>query len=126
VKLGIHFGHFDLSGGTPALAETVANVAQAAEQGDCAILTLMDHWFQMDRVAPAEEPMLEGYTTLGFLAAHTVLERHCDAVGRDPATIQKTILTVDSDPLAEGGEFIRRMGAVRADGSRAGRAGPAR
>jgi alkanesulfonate monooxygenase SsuD/methylene tetrahydromethanopterin reductase-like flavin-dependent oxidoreductase (luciferase family) len=63
VKLGIHFGHFDLSGGTPALAETVANVAQAAEQGDCAIFTLMDHWFQMDRVAPAEEPMLEGYTT---------------------------------------------------------------
>jgi F420-dependent oxidoreductase-like protein len=38
-----------------------------------------------------------------------VLERHCDAVGRDPATIQKTILTVDSDPLAEGDEFIRRM-----------------
>ena len=27
----------------------------------------MDHWFQMEAMWPAEEPMLEGYTTLGFV-----------------------------------------------------------
>ena len=32
----------------------------------------MDHWFQMESFAPPTEPMLEGYTSLGYLAAHTV------------------------------------------------------
>jgi len=31
----------------------------------------MDHYFQMEGMAQADEPMLEGYTTLGFLAAKT-------------------------------------------------------
>ena len=31
----------------------------------------MDHWFQMEVFAPVTEPMLEGYTTLGFMAALT-------------------------------------------------------
>jgi hypothetical protein len=31
----------------------------------------MDHLFQMEHMADATDPMLEGYTSLGFVAAHT-------------------------------------------------------
>ena len=32
---------------------------------------VMDHFFQIRSVGATEEPMLEGWTTLGFMAAHT-------------------------------------------------------
>jgi F420-dependent oxidoreductase-like protein len=32
---------------------------------------MMDHWFQMEGFAPPQEPMLEGYTSLGFVAGKT-------------------------------------------------------
>lgn len=113
MKLGIHFGHFELPGGTPALAETVEGVARAAEQGGCAIFTLMDHWFQMDRVAPAQEPMLEGYTTLGFLAAHTeriTLGLLCTGVTyRHPGLLAKIVTTLD---VLSGGRAQLGIGAA--------------
>jgi F420-dependent oxidoreductase-like protein len=31
----------------------------------------MDHFFQIRGIGPVEQPMLEGWTTLGYLAAHT-------------------------------------------------------
>ena len=68
MKLGIHFVNFTLPGGPEALGPTLGAAAQAAEEGDCAKLTLIDHWFQMERFATAQDPMLEGYTGLGFVA----------------------------------------------------------
>ena len=44
---------------------------RGAEEAGISHLSVMDHWFQMEALAPATEPMMEGYTTLGFLAAHT-------------------------------------------------------
>ena len=38
-------------------------------------LSFMDHFFQMDGAAPADDPMLEGYTALAFVAGRT--ERPC-------------------------------------------------
>jgi len=55
---------FDLPGGTPAIGPTLAATARAAEDGGVAVFSLMDHWFQMDYMAPATDPMLEGYTSL--------------------------------------------------------------
>ena len=31
----------------------------------------MDHYFQMEQLSRSEDPMLEGYTSLGFVAGHT-------------------------------------------------------
>ena len=36
---------------------------------------VMDHFFQIRGVGPADDPMLEGWTTLGFMAAHTTRAR---------------------------------------------------
>ena len=71
MELGIHFANFTLPGGPEALGPTLAGTARAAEEGGCAVFTLMDHWFQMETLATRQDPMLEGYTALGFLA-----ERH--------------------------------------------------
>ena len=53
----------------PPSARRWTSVARTAEAIGVRTLSVMDHWFQMDRIWPAEEPMLEGYTTLGFVAA---------------------------------------------------------
>lgn len=44
--------------------------SQTGEAGLSAF-TVMDHYFQMEAMASVDEPMLEGYTTLGYLAAKT-------------------------------------------------------
>ena len=71
MKLGIHFVNFTLPGGAPAIAPALAESARAADEGGIAVFSLMDHWFQMESFATAHDPMLEGYTGLGFLAGIT-------------------------------------------------------
>ena len=71
MKLAIHYPNFTLPGGPEAMAPMIAATARAADEGGCSVFTVMDHWFQMEQLATAHDPMLEGYTTLGFLAAHT-------------------------------------------------------
>jgi len=67
-------------------------------------LSVMDHWFQMEMLAPATEPMMEGYTTLGFLAAHTsTITLGLLVTGvtyRHPGLLAKTVATLDV--LSEG------------------------
>jgi F420-dependent oxidoreductase-like protein len=46
-------------------------VATAADEGGVTTLTMMDHYFQMETLGGPPEPMLEGYTSLGFLAGRT-------------------------------------------------------
>jgi alkanesulfonate monooxygenase SsuD/methylene tetrahydromethanopterin reductase-like flavin-dependent oxidoreductase (luciferase family) len=154
----------------------------------------MDHWFQMEQLATAQDPMLEGYTTLGFLAGQTerirlgllvtgvtyrhpgllakivttldvlsaprplqqphppilvggsgekktlrlvaqyadacnlfatgpqevarkldVLAGHCDAVGRDPAAIRRTVLG-GPDPIGDPDGFLAAMAGYAAVG----------
>jgi alkanesulfonate monooxygenase SsuD/methylene tetrahydromethanopterin reductase-like flavin-dependent oxidoreductase (luciferase family) len=65
VEVGVHFFNQTLSGGPAALATHVRDTAEAAEQAGCTMFTCMDHYFQMERFTRAEDPMLEGYTTLG-------------------------------------------------------------
>jgi F420-dependent oxidoreductase-like protein len=71
MKLGVHYWNFSTPTQTARIAPTLAQTARIAEQAGLSSFTVMDHYFQMERVAPAEEPMLESYTTLGFLAGTT-------------------------------------------------------
>ena len=113
MKLGIHFVNFTLPGGATALAPTLAATAQAAEQGGCAKFTLMDHWFQMEQFATARDPMLEGYTSLGFLAGRT--ERITlsllvtGATYRHPGLLAKIVTTLD---VLSGGRAQLGVGAA--------------
>jgi F420-dependent oxidoreductase-like protein len=71
VKLGLHYWTFATPADPARIAPTLADTAQLADQAGFASFTVMDHYFQMEAVAPADDPMLEGYTTLGYVAAKT-------------------------------------------------------
>ena len=113
MKLGIHFANFTLPGGPRALASTLASTAQAAEEGGCSTFTLMDHWFQMERFASARDPMLEGYTALGFLAARTERIRLgllvTGVTYRHPGLLAKIVTTLD---VVSGGRAQLGIGAA--------------
>jgi F420-dependent oxidoreductase-like protein len=113
MKLGIHFTNFTLPGAPDSLAATLAATAVAAEGVGCSTFTLMDHWFQMEEFAPAQDPMLDGYTSLGFLAAKTTtLKLGLLVTGvtyRHPGLLAKTVTTLD---VLSGGRAQLGIGAA--------------
>jgi alkanesulfonate monooxygenase len=113
MELGMHLANLTFDGGPSALGSTLARVARDAEAGGVKRLTVMDHLWQIRGVGPAENDMLEAYTLLGFLAAHT--ERvllHCLVTGvtyRTPGLLAKQISTLD---VLSGGRAGLGIGAA--------------
>lgn len=71
MKLGLHYWNYSTPAEPARIAPTLAETARLAEQAGLSSFTVMDHYFQMEAVAAVDEPMLEGYTTLGYLAGRT-------------------------------------------------------
>jgi F420-dependent oxidoreductase-like protein len=113
MRLGIHFANFTLPGGNGALASILADTARAAEEGGCSLFTLMDHWFQMEELATSQDPMLEGYTSLGYLAGLTeTMTLGLLVTGvtyRHPGLLAKTVTTLD---VLSGGRAQLGIGAA--------------
>ncbi|MCU1481869.1 MAG: family F420-dependent class oxidoreductase [Subtercola sp.] len=113
MKLGIHFMNFTLPGGGAALAPTLAATAEAADQGGVSLFTMMDHWFQMEQFATSYDPMLEGYTSLGFVAAKTSNVRLgllvTGVTYRHPGLLAKIVTTLD---ILSEGRAILGLGAA--------------
>jgi F420-dependent oxidoreductase-like protein len=99
MQAGYHFWNYSVPGAPEAIPTVLADTARAAEQGGFTQFTVMDHWFQMEAAAPASEPMLEAFTTLGFLAAQTSSMRIGPLVAgvtyRYPALLAKIVTTLD-------------------------------
>jgi F420-dependent oxidoreductase-like protein len=98
MELGIHF--IDFLPDDPAnLAPTLVATANAAEDIGAKLFTLADHFFQMEGVGRAEDPFLEGYTSLGFLAGQTTSITLAMLVTgvtyRYPGLLAKTATTLD-------------------------------
>jgi F420-dependent oxidoreductase-like protein len=98
MELGVHFIDF-LPGDPAKLGPTLADSAKAAEQGGATLFTLADHFFQMEAIGRAEDPFLEGYTSLGFLAGQTTtIDLTLLVTGvtyRYPAVLAKAVTTLD-------------------------------
>jgi len=113
MQLDIHVPRFTWPGGPEAIGPTFASLAQTAEAIGVRTLSVMDHWFQMDMLWPAEEPMLEGYTALSFAAAKTERLRFRLLVGgvtyRHPGLLAKTVTTLD---VLSGGRAELGLGAA--------------
>jgi alkanesulfonate monooxygenase len=113
MELGLHIADFTWSGGAPALGSTLAKHARDAEAAGISRITVMDHFWQIGPVGPIEHEMLEAYTTLGFLAAHTENVRlHTLVTGviyREPALLAKQISTLD---VLSGGRAGLGIGAA--------------
>lgn len=108
MKLGLHVPDFTWPGGPPSLGRDLARVASAAEEAGFAKLSVMDHVFQIGVVGPPEHEMLEAYTTLGFLAAHTsrieLLAWVTAVTYREPGLLAKMVTTLDV--LSEGRAWL--------------------
>ncbi|WNI14339.1 LLM class F420-dependent oxidoreductase [Actinacidiphila sp. ITFR-21] len=121
MELGLHFADFTWTGGAARLGPDLARAAREAEAAGIARLTVMDHVWQIEHVGPAENEMLEGYTALGFLAAHT--ERvllHTLVTGvvyREPGLLAKQVTTLD---VLSGGRAGLGIGAAWFEGEAAG------
>jgi F420-dependent oxidoreductase-like protein len=113
MELGLHVFYFNYEGGDTAIAPTLARTGQVAEAVGLTWLSVMDHYFQMDRIAPAEQPMLEGYTTLGYLAGQTSsLELGLLVTGvtyRNPGLLAKIVATLD---VLSAGRAVLGIGAA--------------
>ena len=98
MDVGIHYIDF-LPGDPAKLAPTLLATATAAEDIGASVFTLADHFFQMENVGRAEDPFLEGYTSLGYLAGRTTsISLTLLVTGvtyRHPGVLAKTVTTLD-------------------------------
>jgi alkanesulfonate monooxygenase len=99
MELGLHVSDFTWAGGPPTLASDLRDIAMAAEQAGFAKISVMDHVWQISAMGPAENAMLEAYTTLGYLAACTsrvqLLAWVTATVYREPGLLAKAVSTLD-------------------------------
>ncbi|WP_029292102.1 TIGR03560 family F420-dependent LLM class oxidoreductase [Cellulomonas sp. HZM] len=113
MRIGAHLYRFDA---TPpeGIRAALGDAASAAEEHGLTWLSVMDHYFQMERAGfPASDPMLEAYTTLGFLAARTeTVQVGALVTGvtyRYPALLAKIGATLD---VLAGGRATLGIGAA--------------
>ena len=113
MRIGVHVVRYDYPGGTSAIAPTLERVGTAVEESGLDNLSVMDHYWQMIPIGGPELNMLEGYTTLGFLAAHTKsVELQLLVSGttyRHPGLLAKIVSTLD---VLSGGRAVLGLGAA--------------
>lgn len=113
MRVGVHINQFGNSQGAPALGAELAAAGRAAEAAGVDWLSVMDHYFQMEFNGGAEEPMLEAYTTLGYLAGQTSTVRLGALVTgvtyRHPGLLAKIATTLD---VLSGGRATLGIGAA--------------
>lgn len=113
MRLGLQIPNFTWQGGPAELATRLRRIAQAADEGGFASLWVMDHFFQIPPVGPAERDMLEGYSALAYLAAVTRRAKLGTMVTgvtyRHPGVLVKTVSTLD---VLSQGRAILGIGAA--------------
>lgn len=113
MRIDITLANLTLRGGPPQLAANLGRAAVLAEQAGLSTVWVMDHYFQIPPIGPAEHEMLEGYSLLSFLAAHTKRVRLGTLVTgvtyRHPGLLVKIATTLD---VLSGGRAWFGVGAA--------------
>jgi F420-dependent oxidoreductase-like protein len=113
VKLGLHISDFTWPDGAPKLGSVFAGIGSAADEAGFDRISVMDHLWQIGVNGPPEHEMLEAYTALGYLAAHTksakLLTLVTGVVYRDPGLLAKAVTTLD---VLSGGRAMLGIGAA--------------
>ena len=113
MKLGLQIPSFSWQGGDAAIGPTLGRVVETADRIGLDSIWVMDHFFQIRGVGPPEQPMLEGMTALGYMAAHSARARLGLMVGgvhyRNPALWIKATTTLD---VLSGGRAWFGIGAA--------------
>jgi F420-dependent oxidoreductase-like protein len=112
MKFGLQVYSFTWPGGTEAIGPTLARVVRSADEVGFDSIWVMDHFWQIGAPGSETEPMLEGWTALGFMAAHTQRARLGLMVGgvhyRNPGLWVKAATTLD---VLSGGRAWLGLGA---------------
>jgi F420-dependent oxidoreductase-like protein len=113
MKSGLQISSFSWPGGAEAIGPTLGRIGKQADEVGFDSIWVMDHFFQIRGVGRPEEPMLEGWTALGFLAAQTQRARLGLMVGgvhyRLPGLWVKAATTLD---VLSGGRAWLGIGAA--------------
>jgi len=112
MRIGLQIPDLTWPGGAAKLGATLGEVARTADEAGFYSVGVMDHFFQIRSVGPPEHEMLEGYTALGFLAAHTKRAQLMTVVTgvhyRHPGLLAKIVTTLD---VLSGGRAWLGIGA---------------
>ncbi|HKD99297.1 MAG TPA: LLM class F420-dependent oxidoreductase [Micromonosporaceae bacterium] len=112
MQIGIQIPDFTRPEGPETLGPALAQVARTADDVGFEFIAVMDHFFQIGVVGPPEMEMLEAYTTLGFVAAHTSRAKLLTVVTgvhyRTAGLLAKIVTTLD---VLSGGRAWLGIGA---------------
>jgi len=119
MKIGLQVPNFTWSGGPKEIHSKLAEIAQTADEAGFSSLWVMDHFFQIGRpnnpggLGPAEDEMLESYSTLSYMAGFTqrvmLGTLVTGVVYRHPGILVKTVTTLD---VLSGGRAYFGVGAA--------------
>lgn len=119
MKIGLQIPNFTWPGSPANLGGKLGEIARTADEAGFASLWVMDHFFQIgsrDRsmgLGPAEDLMLEGYSTLAYLAGVTKNVKLgtlvTGVIYRYPGLLVKTVTTLD---VLSGGRAYLGIGAA--------------
>lgn len=113
MKIGLHLSNFTYGVPAAGLAGKITEIVTGAEAAGFDRLSVMDHYFQIPVVGPAENEMFEAYGALSYIAAKTSrLKLGVLATGvtyRHPGFLAKQIAGLD---VLSGGRAWMGIGAA--------------
>jgi len=99
MRIGLQVPSFTWPDGAPSIGPRLAEIGKSADEAGFASLWVMDHVFQIQYVGPVEDPMLEGYSALSYLAGVTERVKLgtlvTGVIYRHPGILLKTATTLD-------------------------------
>ncbi len=113
MRIGLQIPSFTWPGGAPEIGPKLMRIGRSAEAAAFSSLWVMDHFFQIEMIGKPEEPMLEAYSTLSFLASVTqritLGTLVTGVIYRHPGILVKTATTLD---VLSGGRTYFGIGAA--------------
>ena len=111
MKVGLELGAFDWTGGPVTIGDTVAQIARTADDAGYSLISVGDHIWQGPNAGGELNSMLECFTTLATIAAHTTQCRVAPVVAgvhfRHPSVLAKSVTTLD---VLSGGRATLGLG----------------
>lgn len=100
MKIGLQIGNYDWAVEPENGAEVLKEIGRAAEKAGFSSIFVMDHFYQLEpMIGKADDPMLEAYNVLGFLAGQTKRVKLGTLVSgnlyRNPGHLIKSVVTLD-------------------------------
>lgn len=112
MKVGLQINRFDYPGGESKIGSHLKDISQAAEDAQFDSIWVMDHFFELPNIGPYTDPMLEAYTTLGYLSGVTEKVKLgtmvTGVIYREPAVLINAVTTLD---VVSGGRAYFGIGA---------------